>query len=372
MVQIFRKNIMDIPMPMNLTVYWNFGSLLGMVLVLQILSGAFLSMHYVPSGDSAFMSVDHIMRDVGGGWVLRLLHVWGSSFFFLLLYFHMGRGVYYGSYRLTYTWILGAILFLLSMAVAFLGYVLPWGQMSFWGATVITNIFSAIPYVGGALVTWLWGGFSVGGPTLTRFYTLHVLLPMGLAALALVHMFFLHLTGSSNPLGVASKSPSLVPFHPFYTSKDISGGLVVVLIILVGSFLSPYLLSDPENFTPANPLVTPTHIMPEWYFLWLYAILRSIPNKLGGVVVMFSAIVVLFLLPFIPSSKFQGSSMYPVNQALFWWWVFSLVLLTWIGSSPVEMPYTVLGLGLTVSYFLYFMLAGLCSQLWDYFIFYSK
>nr|YP_009527923.1 cytochrome b [Laqueus japonicus]AYI69522.1 cytochrome b [Laqueus japonicus] len=359
------RSVLDVPMPSNLSVSWNFGSLLGGVLALQILSGAFLSMHYLPSSDLAFMSIDHIMRDVSGGWVIRLVHVWGSSMFFFLLYCHMGRGIYYGSFSLVAVWGVGVVIFVVSMATAFLGYVLPWGQMSFWGATVITNIFSAIPYLGKSLVIWLWGGFSVGGPTLTRFYTLHFLLPMILVGLALVHIFLLHVSGSSNPLGVKVSSGALVPFHPFYTSKDFVGVLGVVFLVLCGAFLWPYFLSDPENFTPANPLVTPTHIMPEWYFLWLYAILRSIPNKVGGVAVMGSSMLILFGIPLFFAGKFQGSSMYPPSQFLFWGFVSVMVLLTWIGHSPVESPYTALGLGLTVVYFFFFFLYPFSQKIWD-------
>nr|AMA06821.1 cytochrome b [Sipunculus nudus] len=363
-LKVINSSLIDLPAPANLSIWWNFGSLLGLCLGIQLVTGLFLAMHYTPHVDLAFASVAHIMREVNYGWLLRYLHANGASFFFICLYLHMGRGIYYGSYLYLETWNIGVILFFLTMATAFVGYVLPWGQMSFWGATVITNLLSAIPYIGKMLVEWIWGGFAVANATLNRFFAFHFLLPFIIAALSVLHLLFLHQTGSNNPLGINSNSDK-VPFHTYYTTKDLTGFIVMLSALTFLTLLAPNLLGDPENFIPANPLVTPLHIKPEWYFLWAYAILRSIPNKLGGVIAMFAAILILFALPFIFTSKARGMAFYPLSQILFWAFVTNALLYTWIGGRPVEAPYEFLGQIFTTMYFLYFILHPLLTRSWE-------
>nr|UXP34362.1 cytochrome b [Cambaroides dauricus] len=362
--KIVNNALIDMPIPSNISFLWNFGSLLGLCLVTQILTGLFLSMHYTPNIEMAFSSVIHICRDVNYGWMLRTLHANGASFFFICLYLHIGRGIYYSSYTYFHTWMVGVLIFFLTMASAFLGYVLPWGQMSFWGATVITNLFSAIPYLGTDLVQWIWGGFAVDNATLTRFFSFHFLFPFIISALTMVHILFLHETGGNNPLGVNS-SLNKVPFHPYFSFKDLFGFMILILFLLLLTFLAPYLLSDPDNFIPANPLVTPIHIQPEWYFLFAYAILRSIPNKLGGVIALVASISILAILPFTHFSKFRSLTFYPLNQFLFWILVSLVILLTWIGARPVEPPYILVGQTLSLLYFLYYIINPLVISLWD-------
>nr|BDI12960.1 cytochrome b [Abarenicola claparedi oceanica] len=364
LIKVMNGALVDLPAPNNLSIWWNFGSLLGLCLVIQIITGLFLAMHYTPHVDLAFSSVAHIARDVNYGWLLRTLHANGGSWFFICLYLHIGRGIYYGSYMYMETWNIGVIILILTMATAFMGYVLPWGQMSFWGATVITNLFSAIPYIGKTLVEWLWGGFAVDNATLNRFFAIHFFLPFIIAAMSVIHLLFLHQTGSNNPLGMNSDSDK-VPFHWYYTSKDVMGFAIMLLSLTMVVLFWPNLLGDPENFIPANPLVTPLHIMPEWYFLWAYAILRSIPNKLGGVVAMFAAILVLFILPLTNTQKRRTNAFYPTNQFIFWSLTATCCLLTWIGGRPVEAPYDSLGQVFTVMYFSYYMVNPISSKMWD-------
>lgn len=356
--------VVDLPTPANISTLWNFGSLLGLCLILQIATGLFLAIHYTAHIDLAFSRVAHICRDVNYGWLLRTLHANGASFFFICLYIHTGRGVYYGSFLYLHAWSVGVIIFLLVMATAFLGYVLPWGQISFWGATVITNLFSAIPYIGTDLVQWIWGGFAVDNATLTRFFTFHFLFPFVVAAASMVHILFIHQTGSNNPLGIISNIDK-VPFHPYFTFKDITGFIVILRALVVLTLLDPYLLGDPDNFIPANPLVTPAHIQPEWYFLFAYAILRSIPNKLGGVIALAISILILLILPFTHVAKFRSLTFYPLNQVIFWSLVTIVLLLTWIGARPVEDPYVLVGQVLTVIYFSYYVLNPLVLLWWD-------
>lgn len=356
--------LVDLPAPSNITTWWNFGSLLGLCLGVQIVTGLFLAIHYTANIDLAFSSVAHICRDVNYGWLLRTIHANGASFFFICLYLHTGRGIYYGSYLYLYTWSIGVIIIFLVMGTAFLGYVLPWGQMSFWGATVITNLASAIPYIGTDLVQWLWGGFAVDNATLTRFFTFHFLFPFIVAAAVIVHLLFLHQTGSNNPLGIPNNIDK-IPFHHYFTLKDIVGIFVIITALLLLTLLNPYLLGDPDNFIPANPLVTPAHIQPEWYFLFAYAILRSIPNKLGGVVSLVLSIAILLILPFTHKGKFRRLAFYPVNQIIFWRLVSIVFLLTWIGARPVEDPYILTGQILTVVYFRYYVLSPLTIMWWD-------
>nr|AZB51190.1 cytochrome b [Triatoma rubrofasciata] len=364
LIKILNNSLIDLPAPSSISLWWNFGSLLSMCLMIQIITGIFLAMHYTGSIELAFSSVIHICRDVNYGWLLRNMHANGASLFFICLYLHIGRGMYYGSYKLFMTWSIGVILLFMIMGTAFLGYVLPWGQMSLWGATVITNLLSAIPYLGNDLVMWLWGGFSVDNATLTRFFALHFLLPFIIAALVLIHLLFLHQTGSNNPLGLNSNFDK-IPFHPYFSIKDLMGVSMTLMFFILLNLWEPRLLGDPENFIPANPLVTPVHIQPEWYFLFAYAILRSIPNKLGGVIAMVSSIMIIMILPITNKSKFQGISFYPMNQVIFWAFVVILILLTWIGARPAEEPYILTGQVLTTLYFSYFIINPMMLKLWD-------
>nr|YP_009127051.1 cytochrome b [Peirates lepturoides]AHH93181.1 cytochrome b [Peirates lepturoides] len=362
--KIINGSLIDLPAPSNISLWWNFGSLLSMCLMIQIITGIFLAMHYTCDIEMAFKSVVHICRDVNNGWLLRNIHANGASLFFMCLYLHIGRGVYYGSYKLFMTWMVGIVMLFLIMGTAFLGYVLPWGQMSLWGATVITNLLSAVPYLGGDLVKWLWGGFSVDNATLTRFFALHFLLPFIIAAFTIIHLLFLHQTGSNNPLGTNSNLDK-IPFHPYYSIKDLMGVSVTLMLFIVLNLLEPRLLGDPENFIPANPLVTPVHIQPEWYFLFAYAILRSIPNKLGGVIAMVMAIAIIAILPLTNKSKYQGNAFYPMSQFMFWSLATTMILLTWIGARPAEEPYIFTGQALTVIYFSYFIINPGLLILWD-------
>ncbi|YP_009663660.1 cytochrome b (mitochondrion) [Diorhabda carinulata] len=368
LLKIINNSLITFPTPSNISYMWNFGSLLGICLMIQIFTGLFLAMHYCPNIELAFNSVAHICRDVNYGWLLRTLHANGASFFFICLYIHIGRGIYYSSYNMMETWMIGVTIFFLTMATAFLGYVLPWGQMSFWGATVITNLMSAIPYLGNMLVQWIWGGFAVDNATLTRFFTFHFILPFIIFAFMIIHLLYLHQTGSSNPIGTNSNIDK-IPFHPYFIFKDILGALIMIFLLIFLTLSNPYLLGDPDNFTPANPLVTPIHIQPEWYFLFAYAILRSIPNKLGGVIALVMSIAILYLLPFINNKKFLSSQFYPLNKFLFWTLVSIIILLTWIGARPVEDPYILTGQILTMIYFLYYLINPITSYFWDLIIF---
>nr|BCA87196.1 cytochrome b [Garrulus glandarius tokugawae]BCA87197.1 cytochrome b [Garrulus glandarius tokugawae]BCA87199.1 cytochrome b [Garrulus glandarius tokugawae]BCA87200.1 cytochrome b [Garrulus glandarius tokugawae] len=350
LLKIINNSLIDLPTPSNISIWWNFGSLLGICLIIQIVTGLLLAMHYTADTSLAFSSVAHMCRNVQFGWLIRNLHANGASFFFICIYLHIGRGFYYGSYLNKETWNIGVILLLTLMATAFVGYVLPWGQMSFWGATVITNLFSAIPYIGQTLVEWLWGGFSVDNPTLTRFFAFHFLLPFVIAGLTLVHLTFLHETGSNNPLGIPSDCDK-IPFHPYYTIKDILGFMLMLTPLVALALFAPNLLGDPENFTPANPLATPPHIKPEWYFLFAYAILRSIPNKLGGVLALAASVLVLFLIPLLHVSKQRSMTFRPLSQILFWTLVADLLILTWVGSQPVEHPFIIIGQLASFTYF---------------------
>nr|AYQ19002.1 cytochrome b [Ptilodactylidae sp. 3 ACP-2013] len=366
--KIINNSLIDLPSPSNISTWWNFGSLLGMCLGIQIITGIFLAMHYTSHIDSAFDSIIHICRNVNYGWLLRTIHANGASFFFICIYLHIGRGMYYSSYNLIHTWMVGVLILFMVMGTAFLGYVLPWGQMSFWGATVITNLVSAIPYMGTMIVQWLWGGFAVGNATLSRFFSLHFLLPFIVTALIMIHLLFLHQTGSNNPLGLNSNIDK-IPFHPYFSYKDLVGFLVLLFLLILMNLSNPYLLGDPDNFTPANPLVTPVHIQPEWYFLFAYAILRSIPNKLGGVIALVLSIAILFILPFSSKKKINGMQFYPINKILFWSLLTITILLTWIGARPVEEPFVSTGQILTVMYFSYFLIEPLTSKMWEQIIF---
>nr|AFX67433.1 cytochrome b [Melanotaenia fredericki] len=355
LLKIANDALVDLPTPANISAWWNFGSLLGLCLGAQILTGLFLTMHYCSDITAAFSSVAHICRDVNYGWLIRNMHANGASFFFICIYMHIGRGLYYGSYLYKNTWNVGVILLLLVMMTAFVGYVLPWGQMSFWGATVITNLLSAVPYIGNSLVQWIWGGFSVDNATLTRFLAFHFLLPFIIVAMTMVHLIFLHETGSNNPTGLNSDADK-ISFHPYFSYKDLLGFTILLLGLTALALFLPNLLGDPDNFTPANPLMTPPHIKPEWYFLFAYAILRSIPNKLGGVLALLFSILVLMIVPILHTSKQQSLTFRPLTQLLFWLLIADVIILTWIGGMPVEHPFVIIGQVASFLYFLIFLI----------------
>jgi len=346
------------PYPKNLSYWWNFGSIAGIALLVQILSGLFLAMHYVPNTKLAFESVEHIMRDVNYGWLIRYIHAVGASMFFVALYAHITRGLYYGSYRAPreVLWWVGIIIFLLTMATAFMGYVLPWGQMSFWGATVITNLFSAIPVVGESIVTWLWGGYSVDNPTLNRFFVLHFLMPFLIVGIVFLHLIALHQTGSNNPTGVPMKSKKdAIAFHPYFTIKDLVGFVAFFLVFGYFLFFYPNSLGHPDNYIPANPMVTPAHIVPEWYFLPFYAVLRAVPDKLGGVLMMFGAIVLLFFLPYLDKSPVRSGAYRPLFKKFFYLFILNFIFLGWLGKAPAEGWYIIASRLSTLYYYAYFL-----------------
>lgn len=354
----------DLPAPVNLTIIWNFGSLLGVCLVVQILTGLLIAVHYTPHVEQAFSRVVHIMRDVEIGWLIRSFHANGASFFFLCIYIHIGRGIFYHSFSIKHTWIVGCTILILLIAIAFTGYVLPWGQISFWGATVITNLFRAIPYIGSELVEWIWGGFCVGDATLKRFFVFHFLGPFILFVLVGVHIMFLHDTGSGNPLGV-EREIEAIPFHSYYLLKDLVGIVVMVGALAFVCLVVPDIFLDPVNFMPADPIRTPLHIQPEWYFLFAYCILRRIPNKLGGVIALGLSVVVLYFIPFYPKPLSRGIQFNPVAQFLFWVFIGNFVVLTFIGRCPIEPPFEFIGLCCRGFYFLFYLLYPLSWFLWE-------
>nr|AKG95409.1 cytochrome b [Cylisticus convexus] len=364
-MKIMNSSLIDMPAPLNISTWWNFGSLLGLCLGLQIISGLFMAMHYSSHVNLAFDNLVYIYRDVNNGWLIRTLHANGASMFFICLYLHIGRGMYFNSFMMLHTWMIGVTILLLTMATAFLGYVLPWGQMSLWGASVITNLLSTMPYIGSMMVQWLWGGFAVDTPTLTRFFSLHFLLPFIILAMVIIHITFLHQTGSNNPLGLKSTLLK-VTFHPYFTLKDALGMMIMFFFLLSLSLWEPNKLGDPENFNQANPLNSPPHIQPEWYYLFAYAILRSIPNKLGGVIALMFSVIILYILPLTFSKHLWSLQFYPLNQFLLWLFLTTTLLLTWIGAKPVEAPYIISGQLLTIIYFSYFVIEPWCSKKWIY------
>nr|YP_010324870.1 cytochrome b [Ixodes nuttallianus]UNO53791.1 cytochrome b [Ixodes nuttallianus] len=347
--------ISNLPTPSNISLMWNMGSLLGMCLMIQIISGLFLAMNFSGDVTTAFNMMSHISRDVNNGWLIRSIHSNGASMFFIFMYLHIGRGIYYSSFFFLKTWMTGIMMIFILMATAFLGYVLPWGQMSFWGATVITNLFSAIPYIGSTLTYWIWGGFSVDNSTLTRFFSLHFILPFVLLLMVLIHIMMIHEKGSSNPLGL-NLNIDKIPFHPYFTIKDILGGLIALFYFSIVILITPYILNDSENFNIANPLVTPPHIQPEWYFLFAYAILRSIPNKFGGVIALVMSILIISTLPFTMKNKFSSFHFFPGKKLSFWVMINLFLLLTFLGACPVEYPFVIISQILTILYFSFFLL----------------
>nr|AAS92984.1 cytochrome b [Formica pratensis]AAS92988.1 cytochrome b [Formica pratensis]AAS92990.1 cytochrome b [Formica pratensis]AAS92992.1 cytochrome b [Formica pratensis]AAS92994.1 cytochrome b [Formica pratensis] len=367
LINFMKMSLMNLPSPVNISYLWNFGSLLGLFLMIQIISGFFLSMHYCPNTNFAFFSIIHIIQNVKLGWLIHNIHINGASMFFICMYLHISRGLYYNSYKLINTWLIGVSIYLLSMATAFLGYVLPWGQMSFWGATVITNLVSTIPYIGNLMVQWIWGGFSINNATLNRFYSIHFILPFIIMMMVMLHLFFLHTTGSSNPLGINSNLYK-IPFHIYFSIKDILGFMIFLFFFWLINIEYPYIFSDPDNFIPANPMVTPIHIQPEWYFLFAYAILRSIPNKLGGVIALLSSIIILYFLPLI-NVKLNSFTFYPINQIMYWIFSNTFILLTWAGSQVIEYPFIIITQIMSYIYFMYFMFSYMCLKMWDKLIF---
>nr|YP_003795373.2 cytochrome b [Anilius scytale] len=347
-----------LPVTTNISTWWNFGSMLMVCLAIQIATGFFLAMHYTANITLVFSSIVHIVRDVPYGWLMQNLHAIGASMFFACIYIHVARGLYYGSYMYKKTWSSGIMILLTLMATAFFGYVLPWGQMSFWAATVITNLLTTIPYLGTSLTTWLWGGFAINDPTLTRFFALHFILPFMITALSSIHIMLLHETGSSNPLGT---NPNIdkTQFHPYHTYKDLLMLSILILILLSTTSFIPDILNDPENFSKANPLVTPQHIKPEWYFLFAYSILRSIPNKLGGAFALAMSIMILFSLPLTHTSNLRTMTFRPTAQYLFWTLITTFLLLTWTATKPVEIPFTTVSQGASLMYFSFFIMLPL-------------
>nr|UXG56637.1 cytochrome b [Cerceris albofasciata] len=367
-LKILNNSLIILPSPINISSWWNFGSILGMFLMIQIISGLFLSMHYCPSTNLAFNSIIHIIEDINYGWIMRNIHMNGASFFFISMYCHIGRGLYYHSYKLFETWTIGVTILLISMGTAFLGYVLPWGQMSFWGATVITNLLSAIPYIGNLIVEWLWGGFSINNATLNRFFSLHFILPFIILLMVIIHLMYLHNTGSNNPLGLKSNLMKII-FNPYYIFKDLLGFLLIILPFSIICLQYPYFLSDPDNFIQANPMITPIHIQPEWYFLFAYAILRSIPSKLGGVIALLFSIMILYFLPLFKNPLLMSSSFYFINQIMFWIFISSFFILTWSGMQEILYPFTMISQMNSIIYFSYFLLMPFMNSLWDLIMF---
>nr|ALO76489.1 cytochrome b [Mastinocerus sp. MAS01] len=358
------KTLINLPTPSNISLWWNFGSLLGMCLMIQLITGLFLSMYYCPNTSLAFESTINICRNINYGWMIRTSHSNGASLLFMMMYLHLSRGLYYSSYKMVMPWIMGVMIFLMTMMVAFMGYILPWGQMSFWGATVITNLISTIPYVGNTILMWLWGGFNINNATLNRMFSLHFILPFMLMMMSMIHIYFIHNTGSSNPLGTNSNMDK-IPFHPYFTFKDMMSLMMTMMMFSIMLMMFPYSLSDTDNFFPANPLKTPLHIKPEWYFLFAYSILRSIPNKLGGVVSMILSIMILMIIPIMKKNNLS-SQFCPMNKMLMWSLMMIMLILTWLSTMPVEQPFTMLNQMMTFMYFSSFMLMFMTNKMWNY------
>nr|QDH82286.1 cytochrome b [Parapolybia nodosa] len=368
-IKIIYESFIKLPTPININMWWNIGSLLGLCLMIQLITGIFLSMHYIPSINDAFDSVMIIMQDMNYGWFTRIMHMNGASMFFICLYMHIGRNLYYQSFNLTETWLIGVIIFLLTMMTAFLGYVLPWGQMSFWGATVITNLLSAIPYIGNNLVEWIWGGFSVNLPTLNRFYSFHFIMPFVVAFLVVIHLTYLHKTGSTNPLGLNSNLNKII-FHKFFVIKDSITFLLLMLILIFLILQYPYNLGDPDNFIKANPMITPIHIKPEWYFLFAYAILRAIPNKLGGVIALMMSILIMMILPFTLNPQKIKMNFNLIHKMHFWLLASIFFMLTWLGGQEIKTPFIEMSQIYSILYFSFYITSNWMNKLWFKIIYY--
>lgn len=366
-INYLNETVIKLPSPINISYWWNYGSLLGLLLMVQFIRGLLLSIHYCPNTTLAFTRIIHIIQNVNQGWLVHNIHVNGASIFFICLYIHIARGIYYQSFNLENTWLIGVRIFIISMATAFLGYVLPWGQISFWGATVITNLITTLPYMGLQIVEWLWGGFSIRNATLNRFFSFHFLLPFIMLFFIIIHLLYLHETGSNNPLGI-NRNLNKISFHLYFSLKDILGFTLLLTFFIIINLQYPYLFRDPDNFSQANPIVTPLHIQPEWYFLFAYAILRSIPNKLGGVIALLISIIILYTLPIF---KFiiKSTKHYPINQFIYWIFLNNFFLLTFIGACPIEFPFIDIRQALSISYFIYFILNYTLYKLWDYVIY---
>nr|DBA43570.1 TPA_asm: CYTB [Bombus haemorrhoidalis] len=357
-------SIINLPTPININYMWNFGSMLGMFLMIQIISGLFLSLHYCPNINIAFFSISNIMKDMNSGWLIRLIHMNGASFYFMIMYMHIGRNMFYYSFKLFQVWNMGVTILFMSMSTAFLGYVLPWGQMSFWGAMVITNLISAIPYIGQFTVEWIWGGFSINNDTLNRFYSFHFILPFMILSMVFMHLTILHISGSSNPIH-SKMNISKINFHPYFSIKDMITITLSFLIFMVINLQSPFMLGDPDNFKMANSMITPIHIKPEWYFLFAYSILRTIPNKLGGVMMLFTSISIFYLLPLMNLNNMKNNKFYVMNKLLYWWFVNIFIMLTWLGGQQIEYPYIYLNMIFTFLYFFYMIFSFYLNYLWD-------
>nr|YP_010127207.1 cytochrome b [Brevicoryne brassicae]QPO84591.1 cytochrome b [Brevicoryne brassicae]UGY85920.1 cytochrome b [Brevicoryne brassicae] len=356
--------MLNLPTPASISFMWNFGSLLMICLINQILTGLFLAFHYKTDINLAFQSIINMNRNINFGWLIRSFHANGASMFFIMIYIHISRGIYMNSFNFKMTWIIGVTLLLLTMMTAFVGYVLPWGQMSFWGATVITNLLSAIPYLGDSIVIWIWGGFSISNATLTRFFSIHFILPFIIILFTFIHLFFLHMTGSNNPLGINSNFDKIT-FSPYFLIKDLIGLIMFMWIFFILTLIFPYLLNDHNNFIMANSMITPNHIQPEWYFLFSYSILRAIPNKLGGVIALMLSILILLILPMLNNKNFLSNKFYPLNKILFWIFIMTFFMLTWIGMQPVEYPFISMGQVFTSIYFSYFFINFYIMKMWD-------
>nr|YP_010154749.1 cytochrome b [Thyreus decorus]QQX27984.1 cytochrome b [Thyreus decorus] len=365
LMKMFFYSMIKLPTPLNINLWWNFGSMLGLFLMIQIISGFLLSLHYCPNIELAFKMIIHIMKDINNGWMIRLIHINGASFYFLLMYIHISRNIWYSSFKYKDVWFIGITIFFLSMMTAFLGYVLPWGQMSFWGATVITNLVSAIPYIGNMLVNWIWGGYSINNATLNRFYSIHFIMPFVILMFVIIHLFFLHLHGSNNSLGVESKI-YMVEFYPYFLIKDLLGFVLILLLFFYINFQFPYYFSDPDNFKIANSMVTPIHIKPEWYFLFAYSILRAIPNKLGGVTALILSILILFLMSIFKNNISKSNKFNMLGKLYYWFFINNFILLTWLGGKVIELPYTMINETMTLSYFMYFFLFSFIYKMWEF------
>jgi ubiquinol-cytochrome c reductase cytochrome b subunit len=363
LINIINTNFIKLPTPINISLWWNYGSLLGIFLIIQFIRGVILSIHYCPNINLAFRRIIHITQNVNNGWLIHNIHMNGASIFFICMYTHIARGIYYHSFNLTFTWLRGVTIFILSIATAFLGYVLPWGQISYWGATVITNLTTAIPYVGIIIIEWIWGGYSINNATLNRFFSFHFILPFIIIFIIILHLYFLHETGSKNPLGV-NRNFNKIPFNIYFTLKDTFGFILLFIIFIIINLQYPFIFRDPDNFTEANPLVTPTHIQPEWYFLFAYAILRSIPNKLGGIIALLSSILVLYTLKWI-KYHIKSNAFYPLNQIIYWLFINNFILLTYIGRQVIEPPFITIRQILSINYFIYFIIIHYLHKLWD-------